>query len=83
MTNSNSIASGELKLLIERVERLKEERKAINADISDVYAEAKARGFDPRTMREVEKLRAMETPARQEREALRDTYKVALGLLDD
>ena len=70
----------ELKRLIERVERLKEERKAISDDISDVYKEAKANVFDVRTMREMEKLRAMNPAARHEREVLYETYKTALML---
>ena len=75
-----SIAADELWLLIERIERLEEEKKAMADDIRDVYAEAKARGYDPKTMRAVVRLRKMENNARQEAEALLDTYKAALGL---
>lgn len=75
-----SIAADELRLLIERIERLEEEKKAIADDIKDVYAEAKARGYDTKTIRECVKLRKMETNERQEREALLETYKAALGL---
>ena len=75
-----SIAADELRLLIERIERLEEEKKAMADDIRDVYAEAKARGYDPRTMRTVVRLRKMETHVRQEAEAILDTYKAALGL---
>ena len=75
-----SIAADELRLLIERIERLEEEKKAMADDIRDVYAEAKARGYDPKTMRTVVRLRKMETHARQEAEAILDTYKAALGL---
>ncbi len=75
-----SIAADELRLLIERIERLEEEKKAMADDIRDVYAEAKARGYDPKTMRTVVRLRKMETQARQEAEAILDTYKAALGL---
>ena len=82
-TMSTSIASDELRLLIERVERLEEEKRGIADDIKDVYAEAKARGFDTRTMRECVKLRRLETHVLQEREALLDTYKAALGLYSD
>jgi len=77
---SENIAADELRLLIERIERLEEEKKAIADDIRDVYAEAKARGYDTRTMRECVKLRKLETNERQEREALLDTYKAALGM---
>jgi uncharacterized protein (UPF0335 family) len=75
-----SIAAAELRLLIERVERLEEEKKAMSDDIKDVFAEAKARGYDPKTMRAVIRLRKMETHQRQEAEALLDVYKAALGM---
>lgn len=77
---TESVAADELRLLIERVERLEEEKKALSDDIKDVYAEAKSRGYDTKTMREVVKLRKMETHVRQEREALLETYKAALGM---
>lgn len=75
-----SIAADELRLLIERIERLEEEKKAMADDIRDVYAEAKSRGYDGKTMRVIVRLRKMETSARQEAEAILDTYKAALGL---
>jgi uncharacterized protein (UPF0335 family) len=75
-----SIAADELRLLIERIERLEEEKKAIADDVRDVYAEAKARGYDAKTMRSIVRLRKMETHDRQEAEALLETYKAALGL---
>ena len=78
--SEGSIAADELRLLIERIERLEEEKKAMADDIRDVYAEAKARGYDPKTMRSVVRLRKMENHVRQEAEALLDTYKAALGL---
>lgn len=76
----NSIAADELKLRIERIERLEGEKKELQLDIKDVYAEAKSRGYDSKTMRQVVQLRRMETHVRQESEALLDTYKAALGL---
>ena len=75
-----SIAADELRLLIERIERLEEEKKAIADDVKDVYGEAKARGYDAKIMRQIVRLRKMETHDRQEAEALLDTYKAALGL---
>jgi uncharacterized protein (UPF0335 family) len=78
--SEGSIAADEVRLLIERIERLEEEKMALAADIRDVYAEAKARGYDPKTMRTVVRLRKMETHVRQEAEAILDTYKAALGL---
>ncbi len=77
---SDIVAADRLRLFIERIERLEAERKGISDDIKDVYAEAKATGFDTRTMRGIIKLRAMETHVRQEAEALLATYKAALGL---
>ena len=75
-----SIAADELRLLIERIERLEEEKKAIADDVKDVYAEAKARGYDTKTMRAIVRLRRLETHVRQEAGALLETYKAALGL---
>ena len=75
-----SIAADELRLLIERIERLEEEKKGIADDVRDVYAEAKARGYDTKTMRSIVRLRKMETHQRQEMDALLETYRAALGL---
>lgn len=69
-----------LRLLIERIERLNEEKKGIQDDIRDVYAEAKAVGYDTKIMRKMIKLRKMSRDARQEEEALTETYAAALGL---
>ena len=73
-------AKDQLKAFVERIERLEEEKKALSDDIRDVYAEAKARGYDGKAMRAVVRLRKMETHVRQEAEAILDTYKAALGL---
>jgi uncharacterized protein (UPF0335 family) len=75
-----SIAADELRLLIERIERLEEEKKAIADDVKDVYGEAKSRGYDTKTMRMIVRLRKMETHDRQEADALLETYRAALGL---
>jgi uncharacterized protein (UPF0335 family) len=75
-----NIAADELKLLIERIERLEEEKKAIADDVKDVYGEAKARGYDTKTMRGIVRLRKMETHVRQEAEAMMQTYMQALGM---
>jgi uncharacterized protein (UPF0335 family) len=77
----NSIAADELRTLVERVERLAEEKQAIADDIKDVFGEAKARGYDPRTMRKVVAIRKLDKDRRAEEEALLDTYLSALGLL--
>lgn len=78
--DDSAIAADQLRLLIERIERLEEEKKGIADDIKDVYGEAKATGFDVKTMRSIVRLRKMEKHDREEAEALLDTYKAALGL---
>jgi uncharacterized protein (UPF0335 family) len=75
-----TVAADQLRLFIERIERLEEEKKGIADDIKDVYAEAKANGYDTKTMRRVVALRRLETHTRQEMDALLDTYRQALGL---
>jgi uncharacterized protein (UPF0335 family) len=79
-TMTESIAADELRLLIERIERLEEEKKSFADDIRDVYSEAKSRGYDAKIMRQIVRLRKMESHDRQEMEAILDTYKAALGL---
>ena len=75
-----SFGRDQLKAFIERIERLEEEKKGMADDIRDVYAEAKSQGYDSKTMRAIVRLRKMEKHARDEAEALLETYKVALGL---
>lgn len=70
-----------LKLYIERVERLSEEKRGIAQDITDIYAEAKSAGFDTKAMRQVVKLRAMDNQKRIELEEQTDLYKSTLGML--
>ena len=77
---SDNVAADQLRLFIERIERLEEEKKGIADDVKDVYAEAKANGYDTKTMRAIVRLRRMEKNARQEADALLETYRVALGL---
>lgn len=69
-----------LRLLIERIERLEEEKKGIADDIRDVYAEGKALGYCAKTMRQVYQLRKMKPDDRSEQEILLETYKAALGM---
>ena len=75
-----TVAADQLRLFIERIERLEEEKKGFADDIRDVYAEAKANGYDTKTMRSIVRLRRMEKHARDEMDALLDTYRAALGL---
>ena len=66
---------------IERIERLEEEKRAMMADIRDLYAEAKATGFDPKIMRQLVKMRAMDRELLQEQDELLQTYRAAVGLV--
>ena len=75
-----AVAADQLRLFIERIERLEEEKKGIADDIKDVYAEAKSTGYDTKTMRAVVRLRKLEAHTRQEMDALLETYRSALGL---
>jgi uncharacterized protein (UPF0335 family) len=77
---SDNVSADQLRLLIERVERLEDEKKGISDDIKDVYAEAKSTGFDTKIMKQIVRLRKMEKHARDEADALLDTYRAALGL---
>lgn len=74
------IAADRLRLLIERIERLEEEKSSIASDIKDVYSEAKSAGFDTKAMKQVIRLRKKEKAERDAEEAIIDVYKEALGL---
>ena len=78
MTEVGGIAVDRLRSLIERIERLEEEKKAIAGDIRDIFAEAKSAGFDVKVMREILKLRKMDAADRDEKELLLETYRKAL-----
>ena len=73
-------ADDRLRLLIERIERLEEEKTGVADDIRDVYMEAKAVGYDPKIMRQIVRLRKMKPDDRAEMEMILDTYKKAVGL---
>jgi uncharacterized protein (UPF0335 family) len=77
---SDTVSAEQLRLFIERIERLEEEKKGIADDIKDVYAESKSTGFDVKTMRHIVRLRKMEKHHRDEADALLETYRNALGL---
>lgn len=79
-TARESTANDRLRLLVERVERLEEEKKGIADDIKDVYSEAKAVGYDTKIMREIVRLRKMKPDDLKERNALIETYAAELGL---
>lgn len=79
--NKTTFAHGQLKSIVERIERLEEEKKAITGDIKEVYAEAKANGFDTKILRKVISLRKKDAAEREEEESMLDVYLAALGML--
>jgi uncharacterized protein (UPF0335 family) len=74
------IAADRLRSLVERIERLEEERKALAGDIKDIYAEAKSAGFDVKVLRQIIRLRRQDQAEVEEQESLLDLYKRALGM---
>ena len=76
----HNVTDDRLRLLIERIERLEEEKKAISDDIKDVFTEAKAVGYDAKIMKQIIRLRKMQPDDRREMETLLDLYKSALGM---
>ncbi|MBS1038995.1 DUF2312 domain-containing protein [Gluconobacter albidus] len=77
---TGGIAADRLRSIIERVERLEEERKALAGDIKDIFSEAKSAGFDIKTIKQILKLRKMEPAQVEEQETLLDIYRRALGM---
>src|ERR1700759_2576560 len=83
MADFGGIAGEQLKSLIERIERLEDEKPALGEDIKEVYAEAKGTGFDPQIMRQLIKSRKMDKDEHDEQESLLDLYKRAIGMLPE
>lgn len=81
--HNTGIAAGQLKGIVERVERLEEEKQTLAEDIRDIYAEAKANGFDASVIRQIVRERKKDRAEREEREALLDLYRHALGMLPE
>jgi uncharacterized protein (UPF0335 family) len=79
--SSQTVAAGQLRAFIERVERLEEEKKTISDDIKDVFAEMKGTGFDTKAVRTIIRLRKQDQAEREEAEALLDLYMAALGMV--
>jgi uncharacterized protein (UPF0335 family) len=79
-TDVGGIAGERLRSIIERIERLEEDKKGIADDIKDIYAEAKGVGFETKIIRAIVRLRKMEKNDRQEQDALLELYKAALGM---
>ncbi|MEM7422896.1 MAG: DUF2312 domain-containing protein [Pseudomonadota bacterium] len=80
-SSTTTVAAGQLKAIVERVERLEEERKEVAEQIKEVYAEAKANGFDTKTLRKIVSLRKKPMDERDEEQALLDLYMSALGMI--
>jgi|TARA_B110000881_G_C18384784_1_gene417973 uncharacterized protein (UPF0335 family) len=80
MADVGGIASDRLRTIIERIERLEEEKAALAEDIREVFSEAKSAGFDVKILRQVIRLRKLESSDRQEQEAILDLYKRALDM---
>lgn len=80
MSLTGQTGADQLRQYIERIERLEEEKKALMADIRDIYAEAKATGFEPKVMRQIIKIRAMDKDLLAEQDMLLSTYRDALGV---
>lgn len=83
MSEPDGSAQSQLHSIVQRIERLEEEKKALADDIRDVYAEAKANGFDIKALREIIKLRKLDVAERQEQESILATYMVALGMVTE
>lgn len=79
---SGGVAAGQIKSIIERVERLEEEKTAIAGDIKEIYAEAKSNGYDVKILRQIVRIRKQDTAERQEQEAILDLYLHALGMIE-
>ena len=80
MSVTGQTGADQLRQYIERVERLEEEKRALMADIRDIYSEAKATGFEPKVMRQIVKIRAMDKDLLAEQDMLLSTYRDALGM---
>ena len=78
-----TFAHGQLKSIVERIERLEDEKKVIAGDIKEVYAEAKANGFDTKILRKVISLRKKEVTEREEEQSMLDVYMAALGMIPE
>ena len=79
--SAQTVAAGQLRSFIERIERLEEEKKTIADDIKEVFAEAKGTGFDTKAMRTIIRLRKKDQAEREEEESILDLYKAALGMV--
>ena len=79
--SATAVAADQLRAIIERVERLEEDKKAISDDIKDIYAEAKGNGYDVKALRTIVRLRRQDADERAEQEAILDSYLHAMGMV--
>ena len=79
---SANTSASQLSQYIERIERLEEEKRALMADIRDIYSEARATGFEPKIMRQIIKMRGLDKEVLAERDILLSTYRAAVGLIE-
>ena len=82
LTPSANTSVNQLSQFIERIERLEEEKKALMADIRDIYSEARATGFEPKIMRQIIKMRGLDREVLAEQDILLSTYRAAVGLIE-
>ena len=80
-TDTQTVAAGQLRAFVERIERLHEERNTLGDDLKEVYSEAKGTGFDTKAIKTIVRLRKMDPSQRQEEETILDLYKAALGMV--
>ena len=83
MPDVGGIAGAQLKSFIDRIERLEDEKRVLGEDVKEVYAEAKGRGFEPKIMRQIIKIRRMDKEEHDEQETLLDLYKRALSMVPE
>ena len=81
-TPSANTSASQLSQYIERIERLEEEKRALMADIRDIYSEARATGFEPKIMRQIIKMRGLDREVLAEQDILLSTYRAAVGLIE-
>jgi uncharacterized protein (UPF0335 family) len=79
--NSSKFAAGQLRALVDRIERLEEDKKAVTDDIRDIYIEAKGDGYDVKALRTLIRMRKMTPEDRAEQEAVLETYMHAMGMI--
>jgi uncharacterized protein (UPF0335 family) len=78
--SANNAAAERLRSIVERVERLEEEKRALGSDVKDVFSEAKSAGFDPKVLRQLIRIRKLDPAELEEQENILDTYRRALGM---